>query len=173
MTIAAELQSQPASRGARTKTGATEKSADILSTKANGAAHIGNAAVAEAISKGEPLNTAGKTAVSVLGEIVWLMAHSPRHKIHTFADLEWLVLPPIMLNQFQIFYANEKPIGVTLWASVNDIVGKRIDLNEKRLTAAEWKSGPQKRIIEIIAPFGGEQEMRDKFIAFTNSAVSK
>jgi cytolysin-activating lysine-acyltransferase len=41
-------------------------------------------------------------------------------------------------------------------------VAKRIDAGDKRLTAAEWKSGTNTRIIDIVAPFGREAEMRSK-----------
>ena len=37
---------------------------------------------------------------------------------------------------------------------------KRIDAGNTRLTPAEWKSGATMRIIDVVAPFGGEAEMR-------------
>jgi cytolysin-activating lysine-acyltransferase len=43
---------------------------------------------------------------------------------------------------------------------VDDLVARRIDGNDKRLTAVEWKSGTALRIVELVAPFGGEAEMR-------------
>jgi len=43
---------------------------------------------------------------------------------------------------------------------VDEIVAKRIDGGDKRLTAVEWKSGANMRIVDIVAPFGGEAEMR-------------
>jgi cytolysin-activating lysine-acyltransferase len=101
-----------------------------------------------------------KTVAQVLGEIVWLMTQSPRHKAVPLGDLEWLMMPAILLRQFQIFYRGEQPVGVALWALADDLVTKRIDAGDKRLTAAEWKSGINMRIIDIVAPFGGEAEMR-------------
>jgi cytolysin-activating lysine-acyltransferase len=41
------------------------------------------------------------------------------------------------------------------------LVVQRIDAGDKRLTAVEWKSGINLRIIELVAPFGGEAEMRE------------
>ncbi len=101
-----------------------------------------------------------KTVAQVLGEIVWLMTQSPRHKAVPLGDLEWLVMPALLLRQFRIFYKGEQPVGVALWALADDLVAKRIDGNDKRLTAVEWKSGARLRIIELVAPFGGEAEMR-------------
>jgi cytolysin-activating lysine-acyltransferase len=103
---------------------------------------------------------APKTLAQVLGEIIWLMTQSPRHKAVPLGDLEWLVMPAILLRQFRIFYNGEQPVGVALWALVDDLVAKRIDAGNNRLTAVEWKSGAIMRIVDLVAPFGGEAEMR-------------
>jgi cytolysin-activating lysine-acyltransferase len=101
-----------------------------------------------------------KTVAQVLGEITWLMTQSPRHKAMPIGDLEWLVMPAILLRQFRIFYQGEQPVGVVLWALVDDLVAKRIDAGDKRMAAVEWKSGSNMRVIDVVAPFGGEAEMR-------------
>src|SRR4051812_12670927 len=44
-----------------------------------------------------------KTVAQVLGEITWLMTQSPRHKATPLGDLEWLLMPAILLRQFRIF----------------------------------------------------------------------
>jgi cytolysin-activating lysine-acyltransferase len=101
-----------------------------------------------------------KTVAQVLGEITWLMTQSPRHKAMPLGDLEWLLMPAILLRQFRIFFQGEQPVGVALWALADDLVAKRIDAGDRRLAAVEWKSGSNMRIIDIVAPFGGEVEMR-------------
>src|SRR4051794_13350514 len=103
---------------------------------------------------------APKTVAQVLGEITWLMTQSPRHKAMALGDLEWLVMPAVLLRQFRIFYKGEQPVGVALWALADDLVAKRIDAGDRRLTAVEWKSGAAMRIVDVVAPFGGEAEMR-------------
>ena len=103
-----------------------------------------------------------KTVSQVLGEITWLMTQSPRHKAIPLGDLEWLLMPAILLRQFRIFYKGEQPVGVVLWALVDKLVAQRIDAGDKRLTAVEWKSGSTMRIVDIVAPFGGEAEMRNQ-----------
>jgi cytolysin-activating lysine-acyltransferase len=42
-----------------------------------------------------------KTVAQVLGEITWLMTQSPRHKAIPLGDLEWLLMPAILLRQFE------------------------------------------------------------------------
>ena len=83
-----------------------------------------------------------KTLAQVMGEITWLMTQSPRHKMIQLGDLEWMVMAAILTQ----------PVGVMFWA-------------DKRLAAAEWKSGTHKRIVDIVAPFGGEAEMREQVLA--------
>jgi cytolysin-activating lysine-acyltransferase len=65
----------------------------------------------------------------------------------------------------RIFYQGDRTVGVAVWALVDDLVAKRIDANDKRLTAVEWKSGTNLRIIDIVAPYGGEAEMRGQLRA--------
>ena len=101
-----------------------------------------------------------KTIAQVLGEITWLMTQSPRHKAVPLGDLEWLVMPALLLRQFRIFYKGEQPVGVALWALADELVAKRIDAGDTRLAAVEWKSGSHMRLIDVVAPFGGEAEMR-------------
>ena len=108
---------------------------------------------------------APKTVSQVLGEITWLMTQSPRHKSIPLGDLEWLVMPAILLKQFRIFYKGELPVGVALWALADDLVAQRIDAGDKRLTAVEWKSGANMRILDVVAPFGAEAEMREQIAA--------
>ncbi|MCK1360598.1 toxin-activating lysine-acyltransferase [Bradyrhizobium sp. 199] len=62
-------------------------------------------------------------------------------------------------------YKGEQPVGVAVWAMADDIVAKRIDAGEKRLSAVKWKSGTNLRIVELVAPFGAEGEMREQVAA--------
>jgi cytolysin-activating lysine-acyltransferase len=117
---------------------------------------------ANGASAGHPqAEPAPKTVTQVLGEIAWLMDQSPRHSEMPVDDLEWLLAPPVMYGQFRMFYNGDVPTGVVLWAQVDDVVAERIDAGIRRLTTAEWQSGSNLRIIEVVAPFGGEAEMRE------------
>jgi cytolysin-activating lysine-acyltransferase len=120
-----------------------------------GAAHDASSTTAEPIADHARGQTAppSKTVAQVLGEITWLMTQSPRHKAIRLSDLEWLLMPAILLRQFRIFYKGEQPVGVALWALADELVARRIDAGDKRLAAVEWKSGSNMRIIDIVAPF--------------------
>ena len=115
---------------------------------------------------------AAKTVSQVLGEIVWLMSQSPLHKTLLIADLEWLVMTPVLLQQFRLYYDSgdeksaPKPIGVVLWAEVDGEVAGRLAQGVARLRPQDWKSGAavpeaerQLWVVDAIAPFGGAEEM--------------
>src|SRR5256885_12617066 len=53
------------------------------------------------------------------------MTQSPRHKAVPLGDLEWLVMPALLLRQFRIFCQGEQPVGVALWALADDLVAGR------------------------------------------------
>jgi cytolysin-activating lysine-acyltransferase len=127
---------------------------------ATGATHEASSNGSHAAAGAAQTEPAPKTVSQVLGEITWLMTQSPRHKALALGDLEWLVMPAILLKQFRLFYKGAQPVGLALWALADATVAKRIDGGDNRLTAVEWKSGSHMRIVDIVAPFGGEAEMR-------------
>ena len=126
-----------------------------------------------------------KTVANMLGEITWLMTQSPRHKTFFLSDLEWMAMAPIMLNQFRVFYATDteaekaaaqqeagsggattgtqnnfsRPIGVALWAFVNEDVEARLASGNSRMRPQDWKCGDRLWVADIIAPYGGQEEM--------------
>ena len=106
---------------------------------------------------------AARTVSQVLGEIVWLMSHSPLHKQFFISDLEWLVMPPVLLGQFRMYYDTgdeknaPKPVGVVLWAEVD--VDVRLSAGGARLRPQDWRSADRLWAVEVLAPFGGAEAM--------------
>ncbi len=100
-----------------------------------------------------------KTIGAALGEMVWLLTQSPRHRYALFlADLEWLLMPPLQHGQYRLFYANGRPIGFTVWAYVGDRAESRLTQGG-RIAAQEWRSGPKLWLVELVAPFGNQEHM--------------
>jgi cytolysin-activating lysine-acyltransferase len=58
-----------------------------------------------------------------------------------------------------MFYDQAKPIGVAFWGTVNDEVEQRLAVGTTRLRPQDWKSGERLWVVEVIAPFGGAEEM--------------
>ncbi len=113
------------------------------------------------------------------------MTQSPRHKTFFLSDLEWLAMTPIMLNQFRVFYATDteaqkaaaqqkarsgrattgtqksfsRPIGVALWAFVDEEVEARLASGNAKLRPQDWKCGDRLWVADIVAPYGGQDQM--------------
>lgn len=101
-----------------------------------------------------------KTVSHVLGEITWLLSQSPLHKNLFISDLEWFVMPAILLEQFRIFPGpNGQPAGLVLWGSISNETEQRLREHKVRLSPHEWKGGPNLWLIEMVSPFGGQEEM--------------
>jgi cytolysin-activating lysine-acyltransferase len=89
-------------------------------------------------------------------QVVAVLMRDPNFKKLPLADLEWLVLPPLMAGQFRLAHmqtqqpGNDKesgmlvPVGVALWARVSPAIDKRLSENldeAVRLQPNEWASG--------------------------------
>ena len=68
-------------------------------------------------------------------------------------------MTPVLLQQFRTFYATDRPIGVVLWATVSDEVEANLMAGTTKLRPQDWKSGDKLWVVEVIAPFGGAEEM--------------
>lgn len=112
-----------------------------------------------------------RTIGSMMGEIVWLMSQSPTHKFLPLSDLEWLLMPPIILGQYKIFRdPDKKPVGAALWGYLNEDAEKRLKAAGK-LAPQDWGNNAkldQKRglvaseggtlwLVELITPFHSKE----------------
>lgn len=102
------------------------------------------------------------TMSTLLGEIVWLLTQSPAHRHLFLADLEWAVMPALMLRQVHLFRSQGRVVGVALWASVSDEVDARLSSGVTRLAPLDWKSGDTLWLVDIIAPFGGSERILEE-----------
>lgn len=100
----------------------------------------------------------------VLGEALLVLLNSNAHRLNFFiSDVEWLLLTPISKEQFRLYKdAEGKPVGLILWAFVNEEVNKRLELGIGKLGFNEWQSGDTLWIIDLIAPLGGGDKMLDE-----------
>jgi len=101
------------------------------------------------------------TVSHMLGEIVWLLTQSPLHRQFRLADLEWLIMPALLHEQYYVFRDGDKPVGVALWARVTPEAERKLEGGivkpENRLTPAEWTNGETIWLIDLIAPFANPQ----------------
>ncbi len=121
---------------------------------ASGAGALDVQRTAKAAGEGAPKPTVSH----MLGELTWLMSQSPTHKHFTIGDLEWLVMPAVLLEQFRVFHGDKHPLGFALWAHLSEDAEKK--LNDAvmagqgaRLRPDEWKSGDRLWLVDLVAPF--------------------
>lgn len=97
------------------------------------------------------------TVSHMLGEMTWLLTQSPLHRALAIGDLEWLVMPALIHQQFYVFRDGDQPVGLALWAkcgpeAVRKLEGGMVE-PENRLTLEEWADGDQIWLVDLIAPF--------------------
>jgi cytolysin-activating lysine-acyltransferase len=100
-----------------------------------------------------------KTVSQIIGEITWLLTQSPIHKQLFIGDLEWFVMPAILLEQFRVFSGPQHPVAVALWANVSEDTEQRLEAGGYKLRPDEWRGGDRRWLIEIVAPYGGNDEI--------------
>jgi cytolysin-activating lysine-acyltransferase len=90
-------------------------------------------------------------------QIVAVLMRDPSYRNMRIADLEWLVLPPVLAGQFRLGQAARQheqgqaesggiliPVAVAVWARVSAAIDKGLSENldkQVRLRPNEWASG--------------------------------
>lgn len=110
------------------------------------------------------------TVSHFLGEMTWLLSQSPLHKALAIGDLEWLVMPALIAEQFYVFRDGQQPVGLALWAKCTPAAAAKLEAGmiepQNRLTLEEWTSGDQLWLVDLIAPFANaENRQREIMIA--------
>lgn len=99
------------------------------------------------------------TVSDIFGQAVWLMTQSPVHRNFFLSDLEWMVMPPLLLRQFRIFPGKNQPIGLALWGKLTEDAEKRLMTPNARLAPQDWNAGDRLWLVELLAPFGHQDVM--------------
>ena len=110
------------------------------------------------------------TVSHLLGEMTWLLTQSPLHRGLSIADLEWLVMPALIHQQFYLFREGEQPVGLALWAKCSPETVRKLDKGmiepANRLSLEDWNSGDQIWLVDLIAPFADtKNRQRELMIA--------
>jgi cytolysin-activating lysine-acyltransferase len=90
-------------------------------------------------------------------QVVAVLMRDPNYRNMRLADLEWLVLPPVLAGQFRLGHATKQqeggqaqqggifiPVAVAVWARVSAAIDKGLSENldkHVRLRPNEWASG--------------------------------
>lgn len=101
-----------------------------------------------------------KTVSQVMGEITWLLTQSAIHKNMFIGDLEWFVMPAILTEQFRIWNGpNGTPAAFVTYAFVSPETDERLMAGAHKLAPQEWQGGDILWLMELVAPFGGIDEI--------------
>jgi len=95
--------------------------------------------------------------VPVLGPVSWLLLSGAATRHMLLSDLEWRVMPALMLDQAKLYLRGETPIAFASWARLSEAVAQRYRMPPHQLAPSDWKSGDQVWLVDVLTPFGGAQ----------------
>lgn len=141
--------------------------------KMPGQAPINEGAAAASLSGlKEAQNSLSK--LPIMGPALWLYARDPLKKFMFMADIDWALLPPVILDQCRLYTKDGIPFAFFTWALVNDAVDQRLRSGTPRIAPHEWQSGQHLWLIDVVTPFGKTEEMIDELrnAQFPNLKIS-
>ncbi len=95
----------------------------------------------------------------LLGPVTWLMMQQGPGRHAFVADLEWRIMPPLVLDQAKLYLRDGMPLAFVTWALLSEPVVARYRQAPHHLAPADWRSGEQPWIVDLFAPFGGAQDV--------------
>ena len=99
------------------------------------------------------------TKIPVLGAVAWLMMQQAGARHTLLSEMEWRVMPPLVLEQAKLYMRDSAPIAYVSWAKLSDAVAQRYLEAPHQLITTDWNSGDQVWIIDLVAPFGGAPDV--------------
>lgn len=90
----------------------------------------------------------------ILGPALWLYARDPAKKFMFVGDIDWAILPPIVLDQCRLYTRGGLPYAFVTWALVSEAIGTRLRSEQPKIAPHEWQSGEEVWLIDAVAPFG-------------------
>jgi cytolysin-activating lysine-acyltransferase len=100
----------------------------------------------------------------LLGPVMWLYARDPQRKYTFVADLDWRLLPPLVLDQCKLYNKQELPWAFFSWAFVSPEIDQRLRSASPTIAPHEWRSGTLPWLIDVITPFGEEPALIQEVI---------
>lgn len=97
--------------------------------------------------------------IPLLGPVTWLLMQQSATRHLFLADLEWRVMPALVLDQAKLYMRDQAPLAYVSWAKLSEAAARRYRQPPYHLAPSDWKSGDQVWIIDLVAPFGNAQEI--------------
>jgi hemolysin-activating ACP:hemolysin acyltransferase len=111
-----------------------------------------------AFSKQQMGAAASKLVSASIGDIAVVFSRSESHKHFTFADIQTMVVPPVLLGQFYVAELAHKengaraPVAAVTWAHVSAEVDQRLRAQRDdrvKLEPIEWNCGEITWIMDV------------------------
>jgi cytolysin-activating lysine-acyltransferase len=100
--------------------------------------------------------------LALLGPAFWLFARDPHRRFTFVGDMDWRLMPPLVLDQCKLFAREGLPWAFVTWAFVSNDVHQRFLAHAPVIAPTEWKGGEQVWLVDVVAPFGdGEKVARE------------
>lgn len=107
--------------------------------------------------------------IPLLGPVTWLMMQQAHSRHTLLSELEWRVMPALILDQAKLYMKDGAPVAFASWARFDDATAQRYRAPPHHLMMADWASGDQVWLIDVFTPFGGAQDvlkdLREKVFA--------
>lgn len=100
---------------------------------------------------------------STFGIAVWLMTMDKNHREKSIKELEEMILPAILLQQFKLYSKDGQPVAFLIWAAVSDEIKARIEGGNPKLELNEWRSGNSVMVLDCISPFNPKEVFEEEF----------
>lgn len=100
----------------------------------------------------------------LLGPVMWLYARDPMRRFTFAADLDWRLMPPLVLDQCKLYNKQELPWAFFSWARVNDAVHARLQSANANLAPHEWHSGAHVWLIDAVMPFQADDALLSEVV---------
>ncbi len=127
--------------------------------QAGARAQVQQAQQGQAQMSEHPLKGASGDKMAAIGSACWLMGQMVTHKHLFMTDIEWLVTPPVALGQFRLWHKDGVPVAYASWAYLNEEAENRMKVGGHKLAPIDWKSGSNLWLMDVLAPFGGNEEV--------------
>ncbi len=95
----------------------------------------------------------------LLGSALWLFVRDSTRRFTFVTDLDWRLLPPLVLDQCNLYSREGIPWAFVTWARVSDAIDERLRSTAPVIAPHEWKSGDKPWLIDVAAPFGNAMEV--------------
>lgn len=108
-------------------------------------------------SKGRSIPKAEAPAPELLrvyGDMMFLAFRSPRHIRMSVSVLRTYLEPPLVSGQYRVFRFDDVPRAMFTWAQLGPEAERKL-ITGVPLEPADWKSGPNLWIVDLIAPYTG------------------